>query len=109
LVKIDTIAPAYTTRSIRSRDDEETAAADENARIFIFFLDDYHVRLGSSMSVKRPLIEFISQQLSPNDLIGVMYPLTPIDAVVLTRNHQGVINTIDKFVGRKFDYEPKND
>jgi VWFA-related protein len=109
LVKIDAIAPAYTQRSIRSREDEETAAADENARIFVFFLDDYHVRLGTSMSVRRPLVEFISNQLSPNDLIAVMYPLTPIDAVVLTRNHQGVINTIEKFAGRKFDYEPKND
>ncbi len=109
LVKIDTIAPAYTQRSIRSRDDEETAASDENARIFVFFLDDYHVRLGTSMAVRRPLVEFIANQLSPNDLIAVMYPLTPVDAVVLTRNHQGVINTVEKFVGRKFDYEPKND
>jgi VWFA-related protein len=109
LVKIDAVAPAYTQRSIRSRDDEETAAADENARIFVFFLDDYHVRLGTSMVVRRPLVEFIANQLSPNDLIAVMYPLTPVDAVVLTRNHQGVINTVEKFVGRKFDYEPKND
>ncbi len=75
----------------------------------MFFLDDYHVRLGTSMAVRRPLVEFIANQLSPNDLIAVMYPLTPVDAVVLTRNHQGVINTIEKFVGRKFDYEPKND
>jgi VWFA-related protein len=109
LVKIDAVAPAYVQRSIRSREDEETAAADENARIFVFFLDDYHVRLGTSMAVRRPLVEFIANQLSPNDLIAVMYPLTPVDAVVLTRNHQGVINTIEKFVGRKFDYEPKND
>lgn len=109
LVKIDTTTPGYTTRSIRSRNDEETAAADENARIFIFFLDDYHVRLGSSMSVRKPVMEFIANQLSPNDLIGVMYPLTPIDAVVLTRNHQGVINTVEKFVGRKFNYEPANE
>jgi VWFA-related protein len=110
LVKIDAVtAPSYTQRGIRSRNDEETAAADENARIFIFFLDDYHVKRDSSMGIRKTLMEFIANQLSPNDLIGVMYPLTPIDAVVLTRNHQGVMNTIEKFVGRKFDYEPKND
>ena len=28
---------------------------------------------------------------------------------MLTRNHQGVINTVEKFEGRKFDYEPMND
>ena len=38
-----------------------------------------------------------------------MYPLTPLDAVVLTRNHQSVINVVEKFEGRKFDYEPKNE
>ena len=75
----------------------------------MFFLDDYHVRRESSMSVRRPLIEFITNQLSPNDLISVMYPLTPIDAVTLTRNHQGVINTIEKFEGRKYNYDPINE
>jgi VWFA-related protein len=29
--------------------------------------------------------------------------------VVLNRNHQGVINTVEKFMGRKYDYEPIND
>ena len=110
LVKIDaTTAPSYTSRTIRTRIDEETAAADENSRIFVFFLDDYHVRKESSMSVRRPIIEFITNQLAPNDLIGVMYPLTPIDAVTLTRNHQSVINTIEKFEGRKYNYDPIND
>ena len=110
LVKIDTVTqPAYTQRTIRTRNDEETAAADENSRIFAFFLDDYHVRKETSMSVKRPVIEFIANQLAPSDLVGVMYPLTPIDAVLINRNHQGVSNTIEKFMGRKYDYEPIND
>ena len=110
LVKIDaTTQPGYTQRTIRTRNDEETAAADENSRIFVFFLDDYHVRKETSMSVKRPVSEFVANQLAPSDLISVMYPLTPTDAVTLTRSHQGVINTIDRFVGRKYDYEPIND
>ena len=47
LVKIDALTqPGYTQRTIRTRNDEETAAADENSRIFVFFLDDYHVRQG---------------------------------------------------------------
>ena len=50
-----------------------------------------------------------SQPARPERSAGVMYPLTPIDAVVLTRNHQCVINTVEKFEGRKFDYEPKNE
>jgi VWFA-related protein len=110
LVKIDTeTAPAYTSRTIRSRNDEETAAANENSRLFVFFLDDYATRRESSMSVKKPVVDFIANQLSPNDLISVMHPLTPTDAVVLSRNHQGVINTVERFEGRKYNYEPIND
>ena len=37
-----------------------------------------------------------------------MYPLTPVDAAVLTRNHQGIINAVEKFEGRKYNYEPIN-
>ena len=37
-----------------------------------------------------------------------MYPLTPIDAVTLTRDHQSVVRTLERFEGRKFNYEPRN-
>ena len=109
LVKVDTTAPEYTSRTIRTREDEEIAAADDSARIFVFFLDDYNVRLGSSMAARKPVSDFVRTQLSPNDLVAVMYPLTPLDAVVLTRNHEGVIRTIERFEGRKYRYEPRND
>ena len=109
LVKIDTTTqPAYTQRALRTRNDEETAAQDENSRIFAFFLDDYHVMRESSMSMKKPVIDFIANQLAPGDLATVMYPLTPVDAAVLTRNHQGIINAVEKFEGRKYRYEPVN-
>jgi VWFA-related protein len=109
LVKIDAeVQPAYTSRAIRSRNDEETAAQDENSRIFAFFLDDYHVMRDTSMVLKKPVVDFIANQLGPSDLATVMYPLTPVDAMVLTRNHQGIINTVEKFEGRKYNYEPVN-
>jgi VWFA-related protein len=108
LIKIDSSAPVETTRAIRSRADEEAAAADEDARIFVFFLDDYHVRLGNSMAARKPMSEFIQNNLSVRDLVAVMYPLTPIDAVTLTRDHQSVIRALERFEGRKFNYEPRN-
>ncbi len=109
LIKIDTeTQPAYTQRGIRSRNDEETAAANENSRIFAFFLDDYHVLRESSMAMRKPVIDFIANQMAPGDLATVMHPLTPVDAAVLTRNHQGIINAVEKFEGRKYNYEPVN-
>jgi VWFA-related protein len=39
----------------------------------------------------------------------MMYPLTPIDAISVTRNHRSIISAIQKFEGRKFRYEPRNE
>jgi VWFA-related protein len=61
------------------------------------------------MGARKPLIEFVQNSVGPNDLLAVMFPLTPIDAVALTRDHQSVIRTLERFEGRKFNYEPRND
>ena len=108
-IKIDGAAPPPGTAPIRTRADEERAAANDDARIFVFFLDDYHVRLGNSMAARKPLVEFVQNNLGPGDLLAVMYPLAPLDSVALTRDHQSVIRILEKFEGRKFNYEPKND
>jgi VWFA-related protein len=106
-VRVDGSGPAETQGRIRSRADEERAAANDDARIFVFFLDDYHVRLGNSMAARKPLVDFVQNSLGPNDLVAVMYPLSPLDAVALTRDHQSIIRTLERFEGRKFNYEPK--
>ena len=108
LIKIDATAPLETTGRLTTRQDEENAAANEDSRIFVFFLDEYHVRLGNSMAARKHLIEFVQTQLGPKDLVSVMYPLSPLDSVVLTRNHEQLAHAIERFQGRKFDYTPRN-
>jgi VWFA-related protein len=95
-------------REIRGRDDEELEAAREDTRIFAILLDDYHVRRNNSISVRRPLTEFVQTQLRPTDMVAVMYPLTPGSDIAFTRNHAQVINAIQRFEGRKYDYRPRN-
>jgi VWFA-related protein len=96
-------------RQIRSRDDEVAEAAREDVRVFVIFLDDYHTRLGSALSVKRSLIEFVETQIRPADMIAVMYPLTPVSGIEFTRNRAAVISAINNFEGRKFRYDARND
>ena len=98
-----------TPREIRSDYVLESEAAREDVRLFVIFLDDYHVRRGASMVVKEPLIRFIRNQLGPMDVVGIMYPLTPFKDISFTRNHEGVVRAIEQFEGRKFDYRPRND
>jgi VWFA-related protein len=108
LVKIDTTRPVETSGRLNTRNDEEIAAQDEDARIVVFFLDDYHVRLGSSLAARKQLVEFIQTQLGPRDLVSVMYPLSPLDSVILTRDHGQLMRAIERFQGRKYDYTPRN-
>ena len=95
-------------RPIRNEFDEEREAARPDVRLFAIFLDDYHVRRGASLRVKAPLIEFIRTQLAPTDLVSIMYPLTPLEAVRMTRDHEAIIEQIERFEGRKYDYEARN-
>jgi VWFA-related protein len=95
-------------REIRTDYDEEQEAARDDVRLFAIFLDDYHVRRGSSMSVRNQLATFVEKNLGPSDMIGVMYPLESTASVRMTRNHSAVMRGLQRFLGRKFEYEPKN-
>ena len=44
-------------------------------RLFAIFLDDYHVKAASSLGAREQIAKFVSTQLGPSDMIGVMYPL----------------------------------
>ena len=91
-----------------TRSDQQLAASRPDVRVFVIFLDDYHVREGNSVRAGRMLVDFIENDLIPTDLVGVMYPLMPVSEVLLTRNHEAVINAIRQFRGVKYDYEVRN-
>src|SRR5688500_1420382 len=95
-------------RVIKNDFDEEREASRPDVRLFVILLDDYHVKRGNDMSVRKPLIEFIQNQLAPADMVAVMYPLTPVTDLRFTRDRESTVSAIEKFLGRKFDYTPRN-
>ncbi len=111
VVKIDATsqvdAPAPT--EIRNDNDEEREAARPDVRLFVILLDDYHVRRGNDMSVRKPLIDFIENQLAPADMVAIMYPLTPVSDLHFTRDRAALVRAVEHFEGRKFEYVPKNE
>ena len=69
VVKIDPLVEAAKpVHEIRSTEDEETEAKQPNVRLFIILLDDYHVRRGSDLASRKPLIDFVENQLGPQDM-----------------------------------------
>ena len=96
-------------RPIRTLYDEESEAQREDVRIFVILFDDYHVRRAGSLAVREPLVKFIQNQLGPLDMVALMYPLTPVTEIRLTRNRDGIVREINRLEGRKFDYQPRNE
>ena len=97
-----------TPQPIRSDEDEQREAAKDDVRLFAIFLDDYHVKAASSLGAREQIARFIDSQLGPSDMIGVMYPLSPLSSILMTRNHDAVKRGVEQFLGRKYDYTPLN-
>ncbi len=110
VVSVDGTAQAGTGPAlpIRSAEDERREAGRDDVRVLVFFLDDYHTQFSNAAIARRALVEFIRSSVGPNDLLAVMGPLTPLEAVRLTRDHDAVIRQIEGFEGRRFRYEPLN-
>jgi len=112
VIKIDALAEQIDgppAREIRSIFDEQREAQRPDVRLFIILLDDYHVRRGNDMAVRKPLIDFIENSLAPADMVAIMYPLTPITGLTFTRNRRSLVSAIEHFQGRRFDYQPRNE
>jgi VWFA-related protein len=112
VIKIDPIAQQVEgppVREITSIFEEQREAQRPDVRLFIILLDDYHVRRGNDMAVRKPLIEFIENQLAPADMVAIMYPLTPVTGLTFTRNRKALVSAIEHFEGRRFDYRPRNE
>lgn len=92
---------------IRSRAHAEAEAARQDVRLFVIFLDDYHVAKDQllTMVVKKELKAFV-RQFGPNDLIAIMDPLTPLSHLQFTRAHHELLARIDAFEGRLRQVHP---
>ena len=95
-------------RPIRSLYDQESEAARDDVRLFVIFLDDYHVRKGNSMRVRETLAEFVRTQLGPLDMAAVMTPLMSVNEVTFTRDTGSLEASMKAFEGCKFEYRPRN-
>jgi len=92
---------------VRTADDEEREAANEDTRLVAILLDDYHVGRFEPRRFVEPLIAFV-RSLPPSDLVGVYYPLDSPRDVHLTYDRQAAIAAIRKFEGRAREYFPKH-
>jgi len=102
------IPPEYKeSPDIRSLDHGRAEARREDVRLFVIFLDDYHVDKAPQITLplRRALEDFV-KQLGPFDLVAVMEPLTPLSHVQFTRNRDELVAQMHAFEGRRGEIFP---
>jgi VWFA-related protein len=89
-------------------------AEDPRARVFVIFLDTYHVSVQGSHNISGPLIRLMDRVIGQEDLVGVMTPEMSAANLTLGRKTQVFEGALkDNWVwGRRFQVanpDPKED
>ena len=61
-------------REPQSAAESRAMAADANTRLFVLFLDTFHVPLEGSFHARKPLVDFLDRAIGQDDMVGVMTP-----------------------------------
>jgi VWFA-related protein len=92
---------------IRSPEHAAAEAARDEVRVFVIFWDEYHIdRFADAIKGRKALTEFVSTAFGPADLVALMDPLLPVDALKFTRNRRELADRIAKLEGRFGIYMP---
>ena len=73
-----------------STQEQREAAQDPSARVFVVFVDNWHVSLGGSARSSEPIAAFLDKVVGPGDLVGVMTPDISAENITLTRRGTGI-------------------
>jgi len=76
---------------------ESRAMAEQSkARLFVLFLDTYHVDIGASHAIRKPLVEALDRVIGHDDLVAVMTPEMSATDIAFARR----TTTIEGFLTR---------
>jgi VWFA-related protein len=70
--------------------------AESKARLFVLFLDTYHISRDGAMNIRSALILFLTMALGPEDLIAVMTPEMPVVTVTFARRTASIESLLDR-------------
>ena len=92
---------------IRSPEHAAAEAARDEVRVFVIFWDEYHIgRFAEAIKGRKALTTFVSTAFGPSDLVALMDPLLPVDALRFTRDRRELAQKIAKLEGRFGIYMP---
>jgi VWFA-related protein len=80
--------------------ESRSMAESSRARLFVLFLDTYHVDVAASHNIRRPLVEALDRVIGQDDLVGVMTPEMSARDVTFARR----TTSIDGFLTRHWHW-----
>jgi VWFA-related protein len=96
-----------TSLPIRSPEHAAVEAARDDIRVFVIFWDEYHIgQMGPAIRAREALENFVQFGFGPTDLVALMDPLTPTDAIRFTRDRRSLSDEVHKLKGRQGIYLP---
>jgi len=82
----------------------QAMAQSSRSRLFVVFLDTYHVTVDGSHNIRRPLIDALDRLIGPDDLVGIMTPEMSANDVTFARK----TTTIEGFLTRYWPWGEKD-
>ncbi len=90
------VAPEELRVEPKSVEAANQAAADPTTRIFVVFLDTYHVEGAAAKNVRQPLANFLNKVIGQDDLVAVMTPEMGAADISFTRRMGSIEAILDK-------------
>ncbi|MFN8058015.1 MAG: VWA domain-containing protein [Vicinamibacterales bacterium] len=84
-------------REPRSAAESREIAREARARVFVLFLDTYHVEVENAHRIRQPLERLLDRVLGPDDLVAVMTPeMSPRD-ITFARKTSTIAGMLDQY------------
>ncbi len=84
-IRISPITPDAERRDPNTAADGNRQAADPHNRVFVVYLDLFHVTIEGSHHSRQAVLPFLMRAIGPTDLFGVMTPEVPINQLTFAR------------------------
>ncbi|MEO8481472.1 MAG: VWA domain-containing protein [Acidobacteriota bacterium] len=69
----------------RNDAEAERWVADPKNRVFIVYIDLYHISRSSANQLRGPMMDFLAHTIGPSDVIALMTPETPVSTLKFAR------------------------
>ena len=96
-IEHEQFTPLAERRDPNSQRDGFELAKNPNYRVFVLYLDAFHVDFSGSHAVRVPITDLLNRMMGPKDLFGVMTPYLGIKDLLLGQSTLSIQEQLEKY------------